>query len=87
MIDLNSDSQYSYSFENVTFDTYESIVVSWQDPNDSNSSTNQHTLGAYGGTAMAGFMDAASITVSEADYVRTGLDFTADLNYAVATGQ
>ena len=42
--------------------------------------TNQHTLGAYGATAEAYFMDATSVTVSETEYELTGLDFGADLS-------
>ena len=44
-----SNNTYTYTFENVTFGSYASIAVSWQDPNDTNPMTNQHTLGAYGG--------------------------------------
>ena len=44
-----SNGTYTYTFENVTFGSYASISVSWQDPNDADPATNQHTLGAYGG--------------------------------------
>ena len=80
---LNLESQYNYIFENVAFDIYESIVVSWQDPADTSSTTNQHALGAYGGTMAAEFMDATSITVSVANHEEFNLDFGADLSLAV----
>ena len=84
-IDLSSGA-YAYKFENVPFGSYASISVSWQDPNDDNPATNQHTIGAYGGeypffTAYGG-TDPTTITVSETDYSKTGLDFSANLIYA-----
>ena len=83
-IDLSSGA-YVYTFENVPFGAYASISVSWQDPNDDNPATNQHTIGAYGGeypffTAYGG-TDPTTITVSETDYSKTGLDFSANLIY------
>ena len=74
--EIESD-QYSYIFEDVAFGAYASISVSWLDPDDSNPMTNQHTLGVYGGTAQAFFMDADSVIVSETNYEVSGLDFTA----------
>ena len=74
--EIESD-QYSYIFEDVSFGAYASISVSWLDPDDSNPMTNQHTLGVYGGTAQAFFMDADSVIVSEINYEVSGLDFTA----------
>ena len=68
-------------FDNIAFGTYGSIAVSWLDPDDSNPSTNQHVLGAYGGTPPD-FMDATSVTVSSNDYELTDLNFTADLDLA-----
>ena len=86
--DLSSGA-YVYTFENVTFGSYASISVSWQDPNDDNPATNQHTLGAYGGeypffTAYGG-TDPTIVTVSETDYSKTGLDFSVNLIYATST--
>ena len=86
--DLNSNTEYSYSFENVAFGTYPAIAISWQDPNDSNPATNQHILGAYGGvdpffTAYGG-TDPTAVTVSETEYELTGLDFGADLSLAAS---
>ena len=78
--DLNANNEYSYSFENVAFDAYKSIVVSWQDPTDTNSATNQHALGAYGGITAPYFMDATSITVSVDNHEELNLDFSADLS-------
>ena len=78
--DLNQDNLYSYRFENVTFGTYQGIIVSWKDPYDDNSATNQHAIGGYGGTAEAEFEDTDSITVSESDYEITDLNFPAYLD-------
>ena len=78
--DLNQDNLYSYRFENVTFRTYEGIIVSWKDPYDDAVSTNQHAIGGYGGTAEAEFEDTGSITVSESDYEITDLNFPAYLD-------
>ena len=88
-IDLDLDDKYSYSFENVTFGTYPAITISWQDPGDSNPATNQHALGAYGGefpffTAYGG-TDPSTITVSETDYSKTDLNFSANLIYATSS--
>ena len=85
-----SNNTYTYTFENVTFGSYASIAVSWQDPNDTNSMTNQHTLGAYGGvfpffTANGG-TDPTEVTVTETEYELTGLSFVADLSLAVGSG-
>ena len=81
-----SNGTYTYTFENVTFGSYACISVSWQDPTDADPTSNQKTLGAYGGvypffTAYGG-TDPTTVTVTEADYSKTGLDFSADLIYA-----
>ena len=81
-----SNNTYTYTFENVTFGSYASIAISWQDPNDTNPMTNQYILGAYGGifpffTAYGG-TDPAEVTVSETEYELTGLDFGVDLSLA-----
>ena len=81
-----SNNTYTYTFENVTFGSYASIAISWQDPNDTNPMTNQYILGAYGGvfpffTAYGG-TDPAEVTVTETEYELTGLDFGADLSLA-----
>ena len=75
-----TDGNYNYSFENVAFGTYPAITVSWLDPNDSNPATNQHTVGAYGGTAQSGFMDASSVTVDAEGATESDLDITADFS-------
>ena len=72
---LNSD-QYNYTFDNVAFAAYAVIAVFWLDSDDSNSATNQHTLGAYGGT------DSIAVTVSKIDYSKTGLGVSTDLSLA-----
>ena len=78
--DLNQDNLYSYRFENVTFRTYEGIIVSWKDPYDDADSTNQHAIGGYGGTAEDEFKDTGRITVSSSDYEISNLNFSADLD-------
>ena len=87
-IDLSSGA-YAYTFENVPFGAYASISVSWQDPSDANPATNQKSLGAYGGeypffTAYGG-TDPTAVTVSETDYSKTGLDFSANFIYATSS--
>ena len=79
-----SNNTYTYTFENVTFGSYASIAVSWEDPNDTNPMSNQHPLGVYGATAEADFMDATSVTVTETEYELTGLSFDADLSLATS---
>jgi len=74
-----SNGTYTYTFENITFGSYACISVSWQDPNDADPTSNQKTLGAYGGT------DPTTVTVTETDYSKTGLDFSANLIYAVSS--
>jgi len=78
--DLNQDNLYSYRFENVTFGTYQGIIVSWKDPHDDDSVTNQHAIGGYGGTAEAEFENTGSITVSGSDYEIMDLNFPAYLD-------
>jgi len=75
---------YSYTFDNLSFKTYGSITVSWLDITNQDHTTNQHTLGAYGGNAAPCFMDASSITVSTTEYALTGRDFIADLSLTSA---
>ena len=41
---------FEYEFDEVAFGTYGAITVSWLDPNDQNPATNQHVIGAYGGS-------------------------------------
>ena len=86
--DLSSGA-YVYTFENVTFGSYACISVSWQDPTDADPTSNQKTLGAYGGVypffTASGGTDPTTVTVTEADYSKTGLDFSANLIYAVGS--
>ena len=86
--DLNSNTEYSYSFENVAFGTYPAIAISWQDPDDSNHATNQHTLGAYGGVypfvSTYGGTDPTAVTVSDILYELTTINIDADLKYVDA---
>jgi len=90
--DLNSNGEYSYLFENITFGPYAAIAVAWDDPDDNDPATEQHVLGALGGEypylpmyGQGTYPD--SITVSVDDNSKTGLDFSADCNYAVGSGQ
>jgi len=80
-----TNNTYTYTFENVTFGEYASIAISWSDPNDSNPATQQHTIGAYGGTcpffAAYGGVDPTAIIASTTEYSLTGLDFTADFSF------
>ena len=78
--DLNQDNLYSYHFENVTFGTYEGIIVSWKDIYDDNSATNQHTIGGYGGTIETEFKNAESVNISVLDYEKPNLNFPAYLD-------
>ena len=82
-----SNGTYTYTFENVTFGSYACISVSWKDPTDADPTTNQHTLGAYGGvypffTAYGG-VDPMEVTVSEGNHEQLNLDFDVDLNLVV----
>ena len=78
--DLSQDNLYNYRFENVTFGTYQGIIVSWKDLYDDNSATNQHAIGGYGGTIAAEFDDTESVIVSVSDYEKSNLNFQAYLN-------
>ena len=78
--DLNQDNLYSYRFENVTFGTYQGIIVSWKDPYDDNSATNQHAIGVYGGTIETELEDAESVIISVSDYEKPNLNFQAYLD-------
>ena len=78
--DLNQNNLYSYRFENVTFGTYQGIIVSWKDPYDDNSATNQHAIGGYGGTIETEFEDAESVIISVSDYEKHNINFSANLD-------
>ena len=84
-----TNNTYNYTFENVTFGEYASIAISWSDPNDSNPATQQHTIGAYGGTcpffATYGGVDPTAIIASTTEYSLTGLDFTADFSFTTSS--
>ena len=81
-----SSGTYAYTFENVTFGTYKAIAVSWQNPDTTyNSTCNQSTLGAFGGSVQNYFMTPDSLTTSTENYELTGNDFDANLNYALPT--
>ena len=52
-------------FEDLDFDTYALLSVSWMDPNDSNPQTNQHVWGTHSGSAQAFWMDASPFTLDQ----------------------
>ena len=84
-----SNGTYTYLFENLSFGSYASLAVSWQDPDDSNSQTNQHVIGAHGGTSpwMEQYgqgTDPTTITVSETEFA-LNIDFTADFSLAASS--
>tara|TARA_B100000029_G_C17609576_1_gene969007 strand:- start:10126 stop:10605 length:480 start_codon:yes stop_codon:yes gene_type:complete len=72
---------FEYDFEDVAFGTYGAITVSWLDPNDQNPATNQHVIGAYGGSIQAGFMDATTMTFSEDDHELKDANITANFSF------
>ena len=87
--DLASDTNtYVYALDQLTFNTYNAIIVTWLDLEDQNHQTMYHTLGAYGGTypfyASFGGGDPTALTVSDTLYSLTGINFTADLSLAVS---
>ena len=49
-LEVLSGNQYNYTFEDVSFETYPGIAVTWKDPNDANPQTEYHILGTYGGS-------------------------------------
>ena len=84
-----SDGTYAYLFENLSFGSYAALAVSWKDPEDDYPSTNQHVLGAHGGTAPWSEQyvlgtDPTIITVSETEF-ELNIDFTADFSLAVSS--
>jgi hypothetical protein len=77
-----SGSSFNYEFNEVAFGTYGAISISWEDPNDPNPATKDHVLGAYGGSAQSGFMDATSVTLTEENHELKNADFSADFKLA-----
>ena len=78
--DLDS-GYYYYLFEDLDLDsTFGAIAVAWKDPLDSNSATNQHVLGAYGGSLEQNFFDAEKITLTNEEYEKNNLNFIADMS-------
>ena len=78
--DLNSSFEYQYTFEDVSFDTYDLIGVSFTDEMNTDITTNKIFLGAHGGTFPM-YYDAEPIVVSTAYYDVTH-DFSADVTFA-----
>ena len=77
---LNSAHEYIYTFEDVAFDTYDLIGVSYTDIMNSDVTTNKIFLGAHHGTWPM-YMDADTIAISVANY-DVAYDFTANVSFA-----
>ena len=52
------NGQISLVFEELDFDTYKLLSVSWLDPNDQNPATNQSVWGTLSGSVQAFYADA-----------------------------
>ena len=52
------NGQISLVFDNLDFDTYKLLSVSWLDPNDQNPATNQSVWGTHSGSVQAFYSDA-----------------------------
>ena len=52
------NGQISLVFEELDFDTYKLLSVSWLDPNDQNPATNQSVCGTHSGSVQAFYADA-----------------------------
>jgi hypothetical protein len=52
------NGQISLVFEELDFDTYKLLSVSWLDPNDQNPATNQSVWGTHSGSEQAFYADA-----------------------------
>jgi len=87
--DLASDTNtYVYALDQLTFNTYNAIIVTWLDPADTVHATMYHTLGAYGGdypffSAHDG-VDPTPVTVSDTLYELTTININADFKYVDA---
>ena len=77
---LNPNYEYKYSFEDVSFDTYDLIGVSYTDTMNIDVTTNKIFLGAHHGNWPM-YFDADTIIISAINYDVT-LDFTANTMYA-----
>ena len=61
----------SIMFDELDFDTYKLVSISWMDPNDSNPQTNQHIWGAHSGSMFSQtgqflfYSDAQEFTFSQ----------------------
>ena len=53
---------FSLIFEDLDFDTYALLSISWLDPNDQNPATNQSVWGTHSGSIQAFFADAVPFT-------------------------
>ena len=52
------NGQISLVFEELDFDTYKLLSISWLDPNDQNPATNQYVWGTHSGSVQAFYSDA-----------------------------
>ncbi len=86
---ITESGTYDYTFNNVTFGTYASIVVSWENPDSTfNYTCNQSTLGAYGGTMPwmeehGQGTNPDTIIVSVTNFELNELDLDANLDYSI----
>ena len=96
-LDKLEGNQYHYTFDDVIFETYQGIAVTWKDPIDDEPSTQYHILGTYGGsysfvpeyyTLLLQFpmpgTDPTAVTVSSSTIALTGNNFSADLSYVTS---
>jgi len=77
------NGQISLVFEDLDFDTYKLLSVSWLDPNNPNPACNQAVWGTHSGSAQTFYADAAPITFSAED-PEFGLEITAIANTTTA---
>ena len=52
------NGQISLVFEELDFDTYKLLSISWLDPTDQNPATNQYVWGTHSGSVQAFYSDA-----------------------------
>ena len=79
-----SNGQISLVFEDLDFDTYKLLSVSWLDPNNGNPACNQAVWGTHSGSIQAFYADAVPFTFSEDNYEQS-LSITAIANTVTPT--
>ena len=73
------NGQIALRFDNLDFDTYKLLSVSWLDPNNPNPACNQAVWGTHSGSAQAFYADAAPFTFTPDD-PELILEITANIN-------